>query len=267
MPTPKELCLEDLDLSQDDERYIRCVALPGGEPGLALDREGAVRWMPDGPAAYGIWVSADDRLVLLRGEGAGPIVVERAGRSLEAPAEKPVILLDQDLLRINGRRLRVHVHGETDIVYEPEPLTRSALARMARAAAAAMALGAAVGAGAAADAKPLAEEMDKRSAPIEVRRRPPAPMPRRRAVDCTITAMKASKKGPVTVHALCPKGTKLYKGLQGHILDPESGNPLKNGNVFIESVKSSKTGEKVVSSAPNLKQPVKAKSVRFRVRW
>jgi hypothetical protein len=267
MSTPKELCLEELDLTQDDERYIRCVALPGGEPGLALDREGAVRWMPDGPAAYGIWVSADDRLVLLRGEGAGPIVVERAGRSLEAPAERPVILLDQDLLRINGRRLRVHVHGEADIVHEPERLTRSALTRMARAAATAMALGAALGAGSASQANPLETEIERSTAPIEVRRRPPAPMPRRRPVECTITAMKSSKKGPVMVHAICPKGTKLYKGLQGHILDPKSGAPLKNGNVFIESVKSSKTAEKVVGSAPNLKQPVKAKSVRFLVRW
>jgi hypothetical protein len=180
-----------------------------------------------------------------------------------------VILLDQDLLRVNGRRLRVHVHGETDIVYEPERLTRSALARMARAAATAMALGAAVGAGSASEANPLAVgmEVDRSSAPIEVRRRPPAPMPRRRPVDCSITAMKESKKGVLMVHALCPAGTKIYKGLQGHILDPKSGAPLKNGNVFVESVKSSKAGEKVVGSAPNLKQPVKAKSVRFRVRW
>ena len=37
MPTPMEICLEDLGRSTPDERYLRCVALPGGEPGLALD--------------------------------------------------------------------------------------------------------------------------------------------------------------------------------------------------------------------------------------
>ena len=65
-PAPQAICLEDLAAPRDDERYLRCVALPGDEPGLTLDRQGVVRWMPDGPEAYELWVSGDGRLVLFR---------------------------------------------------------------------------------------------------------------------------------------------------------------------------------------------------------
>lgn len=40
MPRPLEICVEDLELPPQDDHYLRCVALPGGEPGLALDRDG-----------------------------------------------------------------------------------------------------------------------------------------------------------------------------------------------------------------------------------
>jgi hypothetical protein len=255
MPTPIEICLEDLDLSPEDERYIRCVALPGGQPGLALDREGAVRWMPDGPAAYGLWVSADDKLVLRRGDNAGPITVVRGGRSLEAPATKPVVLLHGDLLQmgVNGRRLRVHVHGTTGDVYEPEPLSRSALARLARTAAAALALGAAVGAGIDASAQPGTTSV----APIEVRARPPAP-PAMRPVTCTITKMTPSKKGPLMVHATCPaKERPLHPGAQGQLIGAK-GETIKNGTVVVKQVK----GNKIVGETQLTKQG-KATAVRF----
>ena len=258
MPTPMEICLEDLDLSEDDERYIRCVALPGGEPGLALDREGEVRWMPDEQASHGLWVSGDDRLMLLRGEGAGPIRVERGGRSLEAPVDKPVILLDQDLLRVNGRRLLIHVHGTTEVVFEPEPLTRSALGRVARAAATALALGAVAGVGGAAEARPA----NNGSAPaIEVRARPPKKVAVRPFV-CTITAMKLNKQGLLMVYAKCPKDETITKGARGQLLDPKSGAPITGGAVTVQSVAK---GGKVLCES-QLKKRVKAKQVRFYVR-
>ena len=81
MTTMMEICLEELDSPKNDAPYIRCVALPGGEPGLELDRDGKVRWMPETPADYGLWTSADGRLVLLRSEGSAPIVVERRTRT------------------------------------------------------------------------------------------------------------------------------------------------------------------------------------------
>jgi len=253
MPTPLEICLEDLELTENDERYIRCVALPGGEPGLALDREGAVRWMPEEPAQYGLWVSTDDQLVLLRGDGARPVTVSRAGRSLEAPEAKPVVLLDGDLLVVNGRRLLVHVHGAAQEIHAPEHLTGSALARMARAAAAAVALGAAAlapGQVGIADA-----------APIEVRDRPPAPMPTTRPVTCTVTSMAPTKKGPMLVHATCPATPPLVPvGARGNLYDA-AGNAIPDGTVTVKSVQ----GTKMVGET-QLRKPVKATKVIFHLR-
>jgi len=251
MPMPVEICVEDLDRSTEDERYIRCVVLPGGEPGLALDREGDVRWMPEEPADYGLWVSEDDRLVLLRGEGAGPVTVSRAARSVEAPFGKPVVLLDQDLLLVNGRRLRIHIHGLAEQIHEPEPLGRGALARMARAAATAVALGAAVAAGGEATA----------GVPIEVRAKPPG-APAMRSVECKITKMAKSKAGRLMVHALCPEISGLAVGNRGQILDPESGAPIKDGMVVVKKV----AGAKVMGES-SLRQPVKATRVRFHTRY
>jgi hypothetical protein len=245
-----EICLEDLDLSPEDERYIRCVALPGGEPGLALDREGTVRWMPDGPAAYGLWVSDDHQLVLRCGDDAGPITVTRGGRSLRAPAAKPVVLLHGDLLQVNGRRLMVHVHGATELVHEPQSLSRSMLARMARTAATALALGAAVGAGGHASAHRV---------PIEVRDAPPG-APAMRPVTCDITSMTSGKKGPLLVHARCPKTRRVYAGARGQLLDAK-GHSIKNGAVVVKKVE----GNKIVGQTKLRQRPDKATRVRFYV--
>ena len=259
MPTPMEICLEDLDLSPDDERYVRCVALPGGEPGLALDREGAVRWMPEDPAPFGLWVSADDRLVLLRSEGAGPITVERGGRSLDAPAEKPVFLLDGDLLRLNGRSLQLHVHGVTEAVQPPERLTAAALGRVARAAATALALGAAVGVAGSAAAGPATPSLG--GAPIEVRAQPPKKVALR-PVKCDIRRMNKNKQGKLVVHATCPAGTMIYQGSRGVFLDPRTGDPIANATVVVKSI--DKQGKLVGES--ELKRKPKAKQLRFMAR-
>jgi len=281
MPHALEICIEDLDrpepaTSEEDERYIRCVALSGDEPGLALDREGVVRWMPEGPAdrLYGLWVSDDQRLVLLRGEHVGPVIVERGGRQVQAPPGKPVILMDQDLLRFDERRLRVHLHGETEEIFEPEPVRgagraargagprsgaeRSAQHEIARAAAAAVALGAMVGLGGTGSAG--ADTMGAPT-PIEVRARPPRVAPPQRAVNCSITGMKPGAQGLV-VSASCPDGVTLTVGMFGQIVDPQSGAVLEHGMVKVQSVK----GKKVVCQATHLKQAVKATSVRFHVR-
>ena len=254
MPAPMEICLEDLDVPPEDERYIRCVALPGGNPGLALDREGLVRWMPEEPADYGLWVSADDRLVLLRGEGAGPILVERGGRTTEAPPSKPVVLLAGDLLRLNGRRLRVHVHGVADEVFEPE---RFSLGRLARSTAAALALGAMVGAGADAVAGQPGAAIGA-PPPIEVRRRPPKPAPPRRRVVCSIQSMRTRAKKTLLVEAKCPE--KITVGTTGYLLDAK-GAQIKSGSLVVKKSK----GKVVEAEAYTLKKKVKAKSVLFRV--
>jgi hypothetical protein len=249
MPTPLEICLEELTDPSVEERFIRCVAVAGGEPGLALDRAGAVRWMPGEPAEYGLWISSDERLILLRAEGADPITVSRAGRGLEAPAGKPVVLVDQDLLEVNGCTLRVHVHGLAAEIRPPERLSSSALAKIARAAAAALALG--VAAGASAAPAPAPE-------PIQVRPRPPAPMPTHRLVSCSITKMEAAKKGPVMVHATCPANTRLLVGNDGYIVDAK-GVAIKDGTVVVKQV----SGTQIVAES-KLPKPVKADKVIIR---
>ncbi|MFH2009362.1 MAG: hypothetical protein ABI333_22415 [bacterium] len=257
---PKEICLEELFHAQEeeeDERYVRCVALPGGEPGLALDREGAVQWMVEEPEHFALWVSADNELVLLRGKGAGPVQVERGGRSLDAPTGMPVILRDQDELVVNGKRLRLHVHGETDAVFSPERLSGSTLRKMFRAAAAAAVL--ALGGGVAGTA--LAQGGDgsivNGREPIEVRRRPPKPAPIRRPTNCGITKQQV-KGGKLVIHATCPSTWGLYAGSYGVLLDPKTKQPMPKGGVIIKSIKD----KKIVAEASQLTKRVNAKLLR-----
>lgn len=268
MPLPKEICLEELTVNETDERFVRCVALPGAEPGLALDREGALLWMPEGPVAYGLCVSADGRLVLLRAEGTEPISVERGRRSLVAPVGQPVFLLDQDLLRLGDRSLCVHIHGDTEAVYAPERLTASALGRLVRAAAAAAALAlgsasamAAGGSGGVPGGSqgtpPLTASTEP--VPIEVRTRPPVVVPPRKAVSCVITRQKGSAKGPLTIHATCPHPQGLRVGLSGALVETKTGKHVKDGAVKVVSL-SDKT---LVAQAELLRKPVPNAELRF----
>lgn len=129
MPEPIALCLETLiPEPPPEQRFLQCVALAGGQAGLGLDEEGQGTW--EQPSPFGLWVSADERLALMRGPGAPPIQVHRAGRSVEVPEDKPTFLLDQDELELGGRRLKVHFHGVAQGHYAPawlavgEPLER-----------------------------------------------------------------------------------------------------------------------------------------------
>lgn len=139
MPSPCSLCLEDLLAKDPDDRFLRCVALPGRQPGLRLHTDGSVGWRIDTNVACELMVSLDQKLLLLRPGNAPDVEVLRRGRHLLAPSDKPVVLLDGDEVRVAGRRFRVHIHGETTRV---EPPTR--LLGSARAATTVMALGAAM---------------------------------------------------------------------------------------------------------------------------
>jgi hypothetical protein len=159
MPQPIAICLEDLGAPEDGERYLRCVALPGRQPGLRLDASGAVLWQ-EGEGGCELWVSADQQLILFRPEGAAPAGVARAGRTLAVPVGKPVVLLGGDELELGGRRLRVHLHGEAGAIHAPAPLEPEGRRRGVKAVAAALALTASLGAS------------DCRK-PVEVRDQPP----------------------------------------------------------------------------------------------
>ncbi|MCP4592143.1 MAG: hypothetical protein GY842_15520, partial [bacterium] len=69
MSKPLAICIEDMD-AQAETRYLRCVAVPGRQPGLRLDEAGSVLWKSDDGASCELWVSADDRLILYRPEDA-----------------------------------------------------------------------------------------------------------------------------------------------------------------------------------------------------
>jgi hypothetical protein len=137
MSKPLEICIEDLHAKALGEQYLKCVALPGSQPGLRVDRRGQVLWKSDHEVACELWVSGDDQLILRRPSGAEPVRVSRAGRSLDVPFDKPVVLLDRDDVQVGGRALRVHFHGFTEAIRPPAFLSESVVARMRQAAAAA----------------------------------------------------------------------------------------------------------------------------------
>ncbi|MBW2527072.1 MAG: hypothetical protein JRI23_23020 [Deltaproteobacteria bacterium] len=163
MAEPIAVCIEDLNAPDPDDRFMRCVAIPGAAPGLGLAGDGVLQWETSKPSGCQLCVSLDDRLVLLRPIDAEPVRVRRAGRSLDVPFGKPVVLLDQDEIEVGGRRLRLHVHGQATSVHAPTPFR-------ARARSAAAALAAAVALGGAATG---CDEAQKKSDDIEVRDQPP----------------------------------------------------------------------------------------------
>jgi hypothetical protein len=123
---------------------MRCVALPGRQPGLRLDETGQVLWRSDDGVSCELWVSADERLVLYRPEGAPSVSLHRAGRSLNVPCGKPVFVIDKDEVDVGSRHLRIHVHGQAPSIAAPSPLPPRArpLSSLAQAATAAAIVGA-----------------------------------------------------------------------------------------------------------------------------
>ncbi len=143
MPKPMAICIEDVSAG----KFLRCVAVAGREPGLRVDSKGDVLWKSDEAVACELWVSADEKLILYRPDGARAVTLHRAGRSLDVPFGKPVVVIDRDEVDVGERRLRIHVHGDAPAVAAPSPFApeKSTLGKLARAAAAAAVIGAGVG--------------------------------------------------------------------------------------------------------------------------
>ena len=118
-PRPIAVCVEDVDAFQSRARYLCCVALPGGQPGLGVGADASVLWQRVAGVAVELWVSADERLVARRRDASGRIALHRGERSLQLPVDKPVVMLDQDLLEVAGRCLRLHVHGHAAAASAP----------------------------------------------------------------------------------------------------------------------------------------------------
>jgi len=119
---PIELCLESLDPAADEQPYVRCVALAGGDPGLGVDADGKIVWCQNELAAALLWVSADSQLILVRRSPSQNVRLIRAERFLDLPLDKPVVVLHEDVITIEGNSFRVHVHGTTRTIAPPERL-------------------------------------------------------------------------------------------------------------------------------------------------
>ena len=132
MPQPLALCVEDLDATSEATRYVCCVAISGAEHGLGVTNTGTIVWRNAEPTACNLWISADEQLILLRPEGAHPVIVRRGGRSLDVPYDKPVVLLNQDSFEVGHKHLRVHVHGPAPAITPPEPYVPARASNAAR---------------------------------------------------------------------------------------------------------------------------------------
>jgi hypothetical protein len=121
-PEPIELCLEELDVSDDNEPYVRCVAVSGGCLGLCFSPRGEVLWRLNDGALAELWVSQDGKLIFFRKMPVGSVSLTRSERHLELPLEKPVIVLDSDEIGVGGKLYRVYIHGATTRVAPPERL-------------------------------------------------------------------------------------------------------------------------------------------------
>jgi hypothetical protein len=141
-PRPIELCLERVGSSSAD-RYVRCTAQVGRELGLALGVDGRILWSERSGAGCEIWVSGDQRLMAYCLPGTPTTTLHRAGRVLELPSQRPVVLRHHDEIELAGTRFRVHVHGTTDVARAPT-IVRT-LARAAAAATLALGMGGAPG--------------------------------------------------------------------------------------------------------------------------
>lgn len=119
------LCIEDLGEGADARRFVSCVALPRGNPGLGLDASGRATWADPGPGtAAWLFVREDGRLALRLAVGAGGARILRAGRELVVPegSGSDAILLDGDVLAFGGRKIGLHVHGPAQAAHAPRPV-------------------------------------------------------------------------------------------------------------------------------------------------
>ncbi|PKN24261.1 MAG: hypothetical protein CVU65_12310 [Deltaproteobacteria bacterium HGW-Deltaproteobacteria-22] len=177
MPRPLAICIENCYPPHESLRYLRCCAITGVDPGLAVTPGGEVVWKSDGPSLCEIWVSSDEKLICFRPPGApAGARIHRAGREVTLEENKPVVVISGDYLLLPGHCYRIHVHGEASEVTGPrfldfEEPASSTWARFA--VAGALVLGTVV---VPACSRPPAEG----TKPVEVRAEPPSVEPVRK---------------------------------------------------------------------------------------
>lgn len=118
------VCFENLKTGPREPRYLSCVALEHGQPGLGLDESGAVVWKDPDRIALEFFALKDGRLALSVLTESETAQVERAGKTFTIPQAMKgiageVIILDGDLLLFGVTRLRVHVLGPAPQAHAP----------------------------------------------------------------------------------------------------------------------------------------------------
>jgi hypothetical protein len=118
------VCLEDLKARPRAPRYLACVALEHGQPGLGLDESGALVWRDAERTALELFALRDGRLALAVLTESENVQIERAGKTFTIPQAMKgiageVAVLDGDLLTFGVSRFRVHVHGPVPQAFAP----------------------------------------------------------------------------------------------------------------------------------------------------
>lgn len=118
------VCFENLKPRPRGPRYLSCVALERGLPGLGLDESGEVVWRDSDRTALEFFALRDGRLALRVLTESETVQIERAGKVFTIPQAMKgiageVAVLDGDVLLFGIGRYRIHVHGQVSQAAAP----------------------------------------------------------------------------------------------------------------------------------------------------
>lgn len=80
----------------NEDRFVGCVAIEPGSPGLGFALTGELRWQSSEPRAAVLKVDASDHLSIEALGGTASVYVFRAGRALALAPGTSYSVLDQD---------------------------------------------------------------------------------------------------------------------------------------------------------------------------
>ncbi len=120
---PLELCLESLDPHSDTRPYVHCVAVARGTPGLGIGPQGEIVWCENARAVASLWISSDGQLMVSQAYDRAKVELTQGCLSTPVPKDKPTVILNEDVLTIEGHAFRVHICSRTNAVIAPEHLS------------------------------------------------------------------------------------------------------------------------------------------------
>jgi hypothetical protein len=99
------------------------VAVVRGTPGLGIDPQGEIVWCENNRAAASLWISSDGELMVSQPYDNAKVELTQGSLIVHVPKGKPVVILNEDVLTIEGHAFRVHICGRTNAVLAPEHLS------------------------------------------------------------------------------------------------------------------------------------------------